>query len=620
MSETEPVLGGGEEHDTEELWGEVPDFGIDLGLRPPVPDPTLVDQLTADTAPLRGQTITTVRDGLLKDMHFRERYAKSRIESDLIGLVRHLPEGKVERYSDKLAREAAKGKSESASFGLGKINDHDVVVYAMNWDFYAGSMGVVAGDKFQKAADLARQKNLPLISVFSSSGVRQQENYAGLLQMPRDLFIQADSKKNSKQPHVSILLGQVWGGVSASIAPMSDLVIGVPGTEYGFSGPNVIEAYEGKTVERGAQRVESHLAYRNVDAIVEQGKILSYLGDLLDTMQTDRHTKIVAEDVQDGAIESGTSPGTGVDFNKPRIYSVHTRALTNVTDLSRGPSWKDGKPTPEELYDRYERLVRDPMHPDAEFFMRNSFTDSVPFYNSYVAERKLQYPAIIASIGRIGVQPFLVLGSQASYQQTFDGMRRVPSSPAPADFEYIMRMLDLGERWKLPAVFLADTLGAKPTLETERNNQMRKIAETIMRGITYREPVITVVTGALGSGGGLAVAPNADHFAMLETSLAFVAEPRSCTSILYRTAEPSKQQVMQTLSTMSATAADQQRLGLSDETIAESTDPYQTARNVRNAIARATLGLQELSSRQLQGRRERRIRSTEKGLRINHSH
>lgn len=601
-----------------QFWGEVLPEGL-LDLRPRTAELTTVQQLTGNVAPMRGDSIVAARDNLLHGMHFHERYAKSIIKSDVIGLVRRLPDGFLEHYGDKSAREVAKGKHEAASIGMGKIGDHDVVVFAMNWEHFAGSVGVVAGEKFQIASDLAISKKLPLVSIYSSSGVRQHENNAGLLQMQRLLYAQNKHKEKTDQLSVSILLGQVWGGVSASVAPKGDLVIGVPGTEYGFSGPKVIEAYEGKPVEPGAQRVESHLADRNIDAIVARDELLDYLKRILDIKASPRRNGVIPEDVKDGPVRPNNERVSDPNIERTGVRPIYTRAVPERKSGGEIPVAFGEKPTPEVLYDRYERLVRDAGHPDAEFFMRNSFDDFVPFYNSYVADKKLNYPAIISGVGRIGLQTFLVVGSQPSYQETYNGLRRIPASPAPEDFEYLMRMLDAGERWKLPAVFLGDTLGAKPTLETEKNNQMRRIGDAILRPTTYKRPVITVVTGALGSGGGLAVAPNIDHFAMLADSFAFVAEPRSATSILYATAEPKKEQIMLTLSTMSATADDQYRLNLSDETIPVSQDPYQTARNVRNSIARAMLELQGLSDRHLRGRRERRIRETEKGMRVQHS-
>lgn len=76
---------------------------------------------------MRGKANSRTHDELLRALDFKERFADSRIESDLIGLVRRLPNGNLERYSTKLAKESH-----------------------MQWRFFAGSSGVAAGVKFQQ--------------------------------------------------------------------------------------------------------------------------------------------------------------------------------------------------------------------------------------------------------------------------------------------------------------------------------------------------------------------------------------------------------------------------------------------------------------------------------------
>jgi acetyl-CoA carboxylase carboxyl transferase subunit beta len=179
----------------------------------------------------------------------------------------------------------------------------------------------------------------------------------------------------------------------------------------------------------------------------------------------------------------------------------------------------------------------------------------------------------------------------------------------PEDFAFMERMLDIGERLGLPALFVTDTLGAKPTLESERRGQSRAIARSILKGIDYSEPVITVVAGALGSGGGLATTPMADHVIMLEKAMAFVAEPRSAASILYKTPAPTHEQVKVTVSTMRSTAADQLDLGLIDEVVSEDPNPFVTVEHLHHAILASYVELAALSQKKRRARRQERIRN-----------
>lgn len=79
--------------------------------------------------------------------------------------------------------------------------------------------------------------------------------------------------------------------------------------------------------------------------------------------------------------------------------------------------------------------------------------------------------------------------------------------------------------------------------------------------------MISLVAGALGNGGGPATTPMADHVMMLEKAIAYVAELRSAASILYKTPDPSRDQIRTTLATMRSSAQDQLELGLIDEVI-----------------------------------------------------
>jgi acetyl-CoA carboxylase alpha subunit len=95
---------------------------------------------------------------------------------------------------------------------------------------------------------------------------------------------------------------------------------------------------------------------------------------------------------------------------------------------------------------------------------------------------------------------------------------------------------------------------------------------------------------------------------MLEKAMAYVAEPRSAASILYKTSNPSRDQIRTTLATMRSTAQDQLDLGLIDEVIPEDDNPFVTVERVHRAILRAYVELEELSEKRLRDRRQERIR------------
>jgi acetyl-CoA carboxylase carboxyl transferase subunit beta len=549
----------------------------------------------------------------LQDLvNFKASHGHWRIAKDLIGLVRrgHGNE-RDESYSDKLRSESRKGKSESSNFGLATFNGHKVVMYSMNWDFFAGSLGVVSGEAFQAASDLAISKKLPFISVYVSSGVRQHENFAGLTQMTRMVEALRHFKDKVEQPQIAVLLGNVWGGVSASAVPNADLIIATSGTNYGFAGPNVIEAYEGVSVPENSQSAEANLLDRNIDVVLPDViELVNYIGELLTaTTLPDKHHELNRE--TQPLIRNVTVPGQRRTFNfgAVGIQGPQFDREKHPTLLLPAPARVcDAVESSDALVEQYQDLMTDANRLDLEFIARYAFNDATAVYN-YVQEGDFKrYPAIVGAFAKIGAQPFVIVGTQPSYQRLGDTIVKRPSNPAPEDFAFMERMLEMGERLHLPALFITDTLGAKPTLESERRGQSRAIARSILKGIDYSEPVITLVAGALGSGGGLATTPMADHVMMLEKAMAYVAEPRSAASILYKTANPTHDQIRMTLATMRSTAADQLSLGLIDEVIPEDPNPFVTVERIHVSILKAYAELSALSERKLRSRRQERIR------------
>jgi acetyl-CoA carboxylase alpha subunit len=100
----------------------------------------------------------------------------------------------------------------------------------------------------------------------------------------------------------------------------------------------------------------------------------------------------------------------------------------------------------------------------------------------------------------------------------------------------------------------------------------------------------------------------ADHVMMLEKAMAYVAEPRSAASILYKTPNPTHDEVRITLETMRSTAKDQLDLGLIDEVIPEDPNPFVTIERLNASIMASYIELAQLSERKLRARRQERIR------------
>lgn len=517
-------------------------------------------------------------------MGFQEKDGKLRVLRDIIGLIRHLPGGQVETYEDKLLKEEKKGQSEAASYGIARIKGREFVLFATHWDFFAGSAGVVVGEKLNKAAELATKKEAPLVCIYSSSGIRQQENFAALLQMSRMAGAIGRFKERTRMPYIAVLSHQVWGGISASAVPLADITVALSGTDFGFAGPRVIESYEIKKVPKGAQSAEANVLQRNIDLLVgDEKELLGWLTSFLE---------ITNEQVR----RKRGGRGKAVLPTEEKVVFSQKNAKEK-----------------ENLYKQFTRLRGDIRRPDTEYLLQHCFTDIVPLYSRLVFGGVAHYPAIIAALGKIGEQRVLIIGNQPSYPKIADKVLKIPSSPTPADFNYLKRVLRFGERLGFPVIFFTDTLGAKPTLGAEVAGQSREIAEAIYAGISYKHPVISIITGVLGSGGGLATTPMGDHIAMLESAMAFVAEPTSATAILYNKAHPQKEEVEATINGMRATAYDQLQLGLIDSIIDEpeggaEEHPKETAEAISICLARILSRVLLYSPKKLMEKRYNRLR------------
>ena len=83
---------------------------------------------------------------------------------------------------------------------------------------------------------------------------------------------------------------------------------------------------------------------------------------------------------------------------------------------------------------------------------------------------------------------------------------------------------------------LIDTPGAYPGVKAEYSGQHEAIASSLELMSDLKTPIINIVIGEGGSGGGFGIGL-ADTIGMLEYSIYSVASPEACASILWRTAE-----------------------------------------------------------------------------------
>ena len=187
----------------------------------------------------------------------------------------------TKKYKDRFSEAKKKTSSDEAiSIGHGKINGKQVVSAIFEFDFLGGSMGGVVGKRFAQAIDYAVENNLPLICFSTSGGARMQESMISLFQMGKTAAAVKKLKK-SKLPFISVLVDPCYGGVTASLAMLGDLIIAEPKARIGFSGKRVIQDTVKEELPKDFQTAEKQLEMGFVDKIVDRKDIRSFFEKML---------------------------------------------------------------------------------------------------------------------------------------------------------------------------------------------------------------------------------------------------------------------------------------------------------------------------------------------------
>jgi acetyl-CoA carboxylase carboxyl transferase subunit beta len=185
------------------------------------------------------------------------------------------------KYKDRLSQAQKQTKEKDALIVImGQVNEIPVVVAAFEYNFMAGSMGAVVGEKFVLAAEAAIENHIPLVCFSASGGARMQEAILSLMQMAKTSSALA-KLATRELPYISVLTNPTMGGVSASLATLGDINIAEPRALIGFAGPRVIEQTVRETLPEGFQKSEFLLEHGDVDMIVDRREMREKISSIL---------------------------------------------------------------------------------------------------------------------------------------------------------------------------------------------------------------------------------------------------------------------------------------------------------------------------------------------------
>jgi acetyl-CoA carboxylase carboxyl transferase subunit beta len=122
-----------------------------------------------------------------------------------------------------------------------------------------------------------------MVCFSASGGARMQEALISLMQMAKTSAVLARLREEGI-PFISVLTDPVYGGVSASLAMLGDVIVGEPKALIGFAGPRVIEQTVREKLPEGFQRSEFLLEHGAIDMIIPRQELRQRLGNLLAQM------------------------------------------------------------------------------------------------------------------------------------------------------------------------------------------------------------------------------------------------------------------------------------------------------------------------------------------------
>ena len=183
-------------------------------------------------------------------------------------------------YPARIAAAEAKGKNEALVSGSGTLDEIEVALAVMDFDFIGGSMGSVVGEKIARAGLVALRKKIPFLIVSASGGARMQEGIYSLMQMAKVSTVLA-RMHDEGLPFISILTHPTTGGVTASYAMLGDVNLAEPGALIGFAGPRVIEETIKQELPAGFQRAEFLQEHGMVDRVVDRRELKATIGTIL---------------------------------------------------------------------------------------------------------------------------------------------------------------------------------------------------------------------------------------------------------------------------------------------------------------------------------------------------
>ena len=188
----------------------------------------------------------------------------------------------TESYSDRLKKAQAKtGLNDAVITGLAEICGHKIAIAVMDFEFMGGSMGSVVGEKVTRIMEKALDLKIPMLAVTSSGGARMQESALSLMQMAKTSCA-AGKLDEAGILYINLLTEPTFGGITASLGTLGDIIIAEQGARIGFAGRRVIEQTIRQKLPADFQTAEYLLKYGQVDIVSKRKNLRKTLANILE--------------------------------------------------------------------------------------------------------------------------------------------------------------------------------------------------------------------------------------------------------------------------------------------------------------------------------------------------
>ena len=193
----------------------------------------------------------------------------------------HLGFVDLKPYQQRLDETYAKTNiHDSITVAHGKVNEHDLVVACMDFEFIGGSLGSVMGEKIARGCDYCMAHKIPFMIINKSGGARMMESAFSLMQLAKTSG-KLSQLSDAKIPYFSLCTDPTFGGTTASFAMLGDIIMGEPGALIGFAGPRVIKESTKKDLPPGFQRSEFLLEHGFLDLIIHRKHLKEKMTQLI---------------------------------------------------------------------------------------------------------------------------------------------------------------------------------------------------------------------------------------------------------------------------------------------------------------------------------------------------